>query len=124
MFKKIITVILCLLTFPVYSKNILPNVQGRIHLDGNRLIFSLDRLLYSYSFYITGYELSFENDNECTKVYISLLYTNHKSKKRIDSINKETGKREIIIPWDEKLNSLNLLFFYKDSERITELSTE
>ena len=81
-------------------------------------------MLFSYTFYITDYEITFEEYNKCTKVYISLLFTNFKTKKRIDIKNDKTGKREIKIPRIGKLKSSNLLFFYKDDKNITELTVE
>jgi len=124
MSKKIISLVLSLLAFPSYSKNILPNVQGSIRVEDTELIFVVERVLFSYPFYITGYEITFEDYNEYTKVYISLLFTNLKTKKRIDIKNDKTGNREIKIPRTGKLQSPNLLFFYKDDKNITELAIE
>ena len=119
--RKIIFLILTLSAFPSYSKNILPNVQGTVHIEDTELIFTLERVLFSYPFYITGYEITFEEYDEYTKVYISLLFTNLKTKKTIDV---KTGKYEIRIPREGKLKSSNLLFFYKDDKGITELAVE
>ena len=115
--------ILTLSAFPSYSKNILPNVQGTVRIEDTELIFTLERVLFSYPFYITGYEITFEEYDEYTKVYISLLFTNYK-KKTINVKNEKTGKYEIRIPREGKLKSLNLLFFYKDDKGITDLAVE
>ena len=122
MTKKIMIFILSFFSFPIFSKNILPNVQGNIRIDDTEIIFTFERLLFSYPFYITGYEIYFDESSECTKVYISFIFTNFKTKKRIDVKNEKTGKREIRIQRTGKLKSSNLLFFYKDTNRITELT--
>ena len=93
--RKIIFLILTLSAFPSYSKNILPNVQGTIRIEDAELIFTLESVLFSYPFYITGYEITFEEYDKYTKVYISLLFTNLKTKKTIDVKNEKTGKYEI-----------------------------
>ena len=122
--RKIFFLILTLSAFPSYSKNILPNVQGTIRIEDAELIFTLESVLFSYPFYITGYEISFEECDAYTKVYISLLFTNYKTKKTIGVKNEKTGKYEIRIPREGKLKSSNLLFLYKDDKRITELTVE
>ncbi|UTD02734.1 hypothetical protein HRI97_06485 [Treponema socranskii subsp. buccale] len=122
--RKIIFLILTLSAFPSYSKNILPNVQGTVRIEDTELIFTLERVLFSYPFYITGYEITFEEYDKYTKVYISLLFTNLKTKKTINVKNEKTGKYEIRIPREGKLKSSNLLFFYKDDKGITELAVE
>lgn len=127
MIKKIIILILSLVSFPIYSndrlpKKILPNVLGSISIEENEIIFTLEGALFSHPYYIVDYELSFEVCDECIKVYISLLYTTRKPKKTIGTKNEESGKFEIRIPRERKLKSSNLLFFYKDyNKRITEL---
>ena len=72
MSKKIISLVLSLLAFPSYSKNILPNVQGSIRVEDTELIFVVERVLFSYPFYITGYEITFEDYmsiQKCTSLY-------------------------------------------------------
>lgn len=127
MIRKILTLILSLLSFPIYSsdrvpKKILPNVLGSILVKETEVVFTVDGVLFSYPYYIVDYELSFEESDECTKVYISLLFTTRKTKKTIGTKNGESGKLEIRIPREGNLKFSNLLFFYKDyNKRVTEL---
>ncbi len=121
MIKKIIFFILIFFSLPIYSKNILPNVEGYIRLEDDEIVFILEGLLFSAPFYINDYEIEYECDSEFTKVYISFIFSNFKTKKRIDYINEKTGKREVKIPRTGELKFSNVLFFYKDRNHITEL---
>ncbi len=126
MIKKIITFLLSLISFSFCSANtspkgILPNVIGHIRMEENEIVFIFEGALFSYPYYVVDYELSFEDCDGCTKVYISLLYTTHKTKETIGTKNEETGELEIRIPREGKLKSSNLLFFSKHYKKVIEL---
>ena len=91
--RKIIFLILILSAFPSYSKNILPNVQGTIRIEDAELIFTLESVLFSYPFYITGYEIRIPREGKLKSSNLLFLY---KDDKRITELTVEKTARYIL----------------------------
>lgn len=121
MLKKIISIIFCILSFPCYSKNKLPNVYGTITLDIDKIILTIEQIGFSGPVYVTDYDLFVDDNNGIKNVYITVYFTVRKSNKNLLVENSITGKKELIISRSEELKSSNLLFYYKDDNSIIEL---